>query len=96
MQALAPAAVFRSTCMRIFTKIVETVPSNVVLSAPIVPRRWVLRQGLLDLDSSNAVRFTGTITHRNIGNSVPAKASWFFGTTGNGNSGTQLSDNASR
>lgn len=92
MQALAPAATFRSTCFTIFEKMLNTVPSGVVLSDPIVPREWILRLGHLELDNTNTVRYAGVITTHSKTVVAPAQAAWFFGTNGGGNTGTQQSD----
>jgi len=92
MQNLNSPNTFRTTCFRVFEKMLDTVPSGVVLSAPIVPRQWILRSGHLDLDNTNAVRYIGAITTHHKTAVAPAQASWFFGTNGGGNTGTQLSD----
>jgi hypothetical protein len=91
IQALSPAATFRSTCFTVFEKMLNTVPRGVVLSDPINPRQWLLREGHLDLDSTNAVRYIGVITTHSKTVAAPTQASWFFGTNGGGNTGTQLS-----
>jgi hypothetical protein len=92
IRALSPAATFRSTCFTVFEKMLNTVPRGVVLSGPINPREWLLREGHLDLDSTNVVRFIGVITTHSKTVAAPTRASWFFGTTGGGNTGTQFSD----
>lgn len=70
----------------------NTVPAGVTLSAPIIPRQWILREGHLDLDNANTPIYVGVITTHSKTAVAPLQASWFFGTNGGGNTGTQLSD----
>jgi hypothetical protein len=70
----------------------DSVPTTVQLSDPIVPRQWLLRSGHLDLNSDNTPWYTGVITTHSKTVVAPNKANYFFGTTGGGNTGTLTSD----
>jgi hypothetical protein len=81
---------FGDTCFTIFEKMINTVPSAVTLSDPLLPRPWILRTGSLDLNTAGAVTFSGTITGHGLP-SLPQQASYFYGTVGGGNTGQKLS-----
>lgn len=68
MEALADANTFRSACKRVLQKMIEIVPSTVVLSDPIQPYK-VKPVGLqLTLDAGgNSLLFTGYIRVRTTG-----------------------------
>ncbi|KAH8676486.1 heme peroxidase [Tricladium varicosporioides] len=88
--AMSSPQSFRDTCFAIFTKMINTVPAGTVLSDPIVPRPWLLRESHLDLNSAGSVTFSGVI----IGHGstpLPTNASYFYGTVGGGNTGPKQS-----
>ena len=68
----------------------NTVPMGVSLSGVIGPRPWITREAHLDLLSSGAVTYSGSIvTH---GSTWPSTASYFYGTVGGGNTGPKTSE----
>ncbi|KAG9227959.1 heme peroxidase [Amylocarpus encephaloides] len=81
---------FEQTCLNIFEKMSNTVPSGVTLSAPIVPRPWIMRESHLDLTPLGIVTFQGTISAHGA-TEPPATASYFYGTEGGGNTGPKTS-----
>ena len=75
---------------------IDSVPTTVQLSEPIVPRQWLLRSGRLDLDSNNAPFFKGVITTHSKTVLAPNKANFFFGTEGGGNTGVLTSNDGGK
>lgn len=86
VQALATS--FEDSCFAIFERMLDTVPRGVVLSDPVVPREWILKEGHLDLDSEGEVVYSGTITTWTTG-TAPATASYFY-QSASGESGSTL------
>ncbi|RDL35895.1 uncharacterized protein BP5553_06507 [Venustampulla echinocandica] len=81
ISAMSSPQSFEDTCFTIFEKMINTVPSAVKLSDPIVPRPWILRESHLDLNSAGAVTFSGTIIGHSSA-SLPDTASYSYGTSG--------------
>jgi hypothetical protein len=77
IEAMVSPQSFEDTCYAIFERMLDTVPKSVVLSDPILPRSWILREGHLDLTSTGALNYTGNITTWSK-TTVPAKASYFY------------------
>ncbi|RFU35541.1 hypothetical protein B7463_g815, partial [Scytalidium lignicola] len=90
ISAMASPQSFEDTCFTIFEKMLNTVPSVVTLSDPIVPRPWILRVSQLDLNSSGVVSFSGTITGHSS-DPLPATASYTYETAGGSNTGIKTS-----
>jgi hypothetical protein len=91
ISAMSSPQSFEDTCFAIFEKMINTVPSGVTLSDPVIPRAWILRESHLDLNSAGAVTFSGTITGHSSA-PLPVTASYFYGTAGGGNTGTKSSE----
>jgi len=81
---------FENTCFPIFAKMLNTVPSGVTLSDPIGPSNWITMNSNLDLTSTGAVTYSGTIGTFSK-NPVPGNAAYNYGTTSGGNTGTKSS-----
>lgn len=102
IKAMSSAAAFRSTCLTIFAKMLDTVPKSVTLSSPIGPRPWITKESHLDLTPSGVLRFSGNITTQSkAAGAAPATASYAFLTSsgstaksGNSQAG-RLQDNTS-
>lgn len=58
---------------------INTVPNGIVLSDPIGPRPWILRSGNVDLDTTGALFYSGTITGSGPG-TRPSTASYVYKT----------------
>jgi hypothetical protein len=79
MQSMRDPQAFEDICYNIFDKMLNTVPAAVTLSAPFLPRKWLLRESHVDLTPTGALTYSGTI----IGNSfdpLPSTASYTYGT----------------
>ena len=74
---------FENACFPIFEKMINTVPKDVVLSAPIGPRSWLTMESHLDLTSTGGVTYTGKIGTYSK-SAVPAKATYSYLTSGGG------------
>ncbi|OLN84494.1 WSC domain-containing protein-like protein 5 [Colletotrichum chlorophyti] len=70
MRALADAAVFRTTCKAVFEKMINLVPSNVVLTDAIKPYQVKPVELQLVLTSPTVLRFTGYIRIRTTGSNT--------------------------
>ncbi|KAH8815517.1 heme peroxidase [Xylogone sp. PMI_703] len=81
---------FEDTCFTIFEKMLNTVPSAVTLSDPIVFSPWIISVDQLDLDSAGVVSFSGTITGHSS-SPLPDTASYVYQTASGGNTGTKTS-----
>ena len=79
IKAMSSAASFRSTCLTIFEKMLNTVPAGTTLSSPIGPRPWITKETHLDLSPSGVLRFSGNIsTQSKAAGAAPATASYAF------------------
>jgi hypothetical protein len=85
----ATASAFQKTCIKIFEKMINTVPKNTQLSGPIGPRKFITMFGYVDLIGT-AVRYFGKVgTYGST--AAPTTASYVFGvSSGNGASGNTL------
>jgi hypothetical protein len=92
--AMSSPQSFEDTCLTIFAKMLNTVPSGVTLSDPIGPRPWILRESHLDLNPTGAVTYSGNITGHSAG-PPPPTASYYYGTVGGGNTGPKVSQTGS-
>ena len=90
IKAMAAPGTFEDTCFAIFERMLDTVPKTVTLSDPIVPRTWILREGHLDLTSSGALNFSGTITTHST-TAAPATASYFYANAAGVSTGAKTS-----
>ena len=86
-------AAFEAACFPVFEKMINTVPNGTFLSDVIGPRQWITMESHLDLDSTNAVVFSGVIGHYTGkgGPPSPATATYQYGTIGGGNTGPKTS-----
>ena len=79
VKAMSSADSFRNTCLTIFEKMLNTVPKNVTLSDPVVPRPWITQESHLDLSSSGTLFFSGNITtNEKALKTAPGTASYVF------------------
>lgn len=85
----ASQSAFQKTCIRIFEKMINTVPAGTQLSAPIGPRKFITMFGYVDLSGTNP-KYWGKIgTYGQT--AAPTTASYFFGTTSSsGSPGTSV------
>jgi hypothetical protein len=88
--ALRSATAFRNTCFTVFDKMINTVPAAVTLSDPVVVRPWTMLESQLDLTSTGTVNFTGKIAAHGTP-APPSFATYQYGTTGGGNTGSRTS-----
>jgi hypothetical protein len=65
---------------------INTVPKNVTLSAPIGPRQWILIESHLDISATGAVLYSGTAATYSWG-PVPNQATYVYNTNTGGNTG---------
>ena len=96
INAMKSAQAFEDTCYTIFEKLLNTVPSNVNLSDPIIPRPWTMLESSLDLSPTGAVSFAGKFTSWSKTSAPPATASYSYSTVGGGNTGPQTSAQGGR
>lgn len=89
------ATSFRDTCFAVFDKMMNTVPSTVTLSDPVVVRPWIMLKSFLDLTPAGVANFTGQIAAHATAE-PPATATYQYVTTGNGNTGTKISQVGSK
>ncbi|TVY62831.1 WSC domain-containing protein [Lachnellula suecica] len=61
MQALSTEAVFQTQCNSLFERMLNTVPSAVILSDPISPMTWKGVSIILDISSAGVVSVSGSI-----------------------------------
>lgn len=84
------ATSFRDTCFTVFDKMMNTVPSTVTLSDPVVIRPWIMLKSFLDLTPAGVANFSGVIA-AHATTEPPATATYQYVTVGNGNTGTKNS-----
>ncbi|KAH6671975.1 heme peroxidase [Halenospora varia] len=87
MLALTEAQKFQDTCYTIFEKMLDTVPSNVVLSEVIGPRTWTMGEMHADLRSDGGVVFSGSITWHSLTETPITKANYTYSTSNGGDVG---------
>lgn len=76
-------AAFEQACLGVFAKMINTVPSNVELSAPIGPRPFITMFSFVDLSSAGVITYNGQVgTYSKTGS--PTVASYVYGMTGSG------------
>lgn len=91
IKSMSSAQAFEDTCFTIFEKMINTVPSNVVLSALIGPCPWILKESHLGLSTSSVVSYAGVIaTHGPA--TPPTTANFVFRTSG----GTTIGPSSSK
>lgn len=84
---------FLDTCFTIFEKVIDTIPKGPngqvqVLSDPIIPRQWIIKESHLDLSPSGEVQYSGNITtYARSPALAPLTASYYYGTEEGGNTG---------
>ncbi|KAL0071303.1 hypothetical protein AAF712_001869 [Marasmius tenuissimus] len=71
MQSLADPATFRSTCATVFQRIIDTVPSTVALSEPILPIEVKPRIQQFYLQDKSTLHLEGNIRVRTTERRVP-------------------------
>ncbi|TVY88213.1 WSC domain-containing protein [Lachnellula willkommii] len=79
MQSLSVEATFQSQCNSLFERMINTVPSAVTLSDPVVPMTWKGVDLGLDISSAGAVSIAGYI--RNLYYSVAPPSVVYYDTT---------------
>lgn len=52
---------FETACLKVFAKMVNTVPSGVTLSAPIGPRKFITMYSYVELSSTGVLSYIGQI-----------------------------------
>jgi hypothetical protein len=68
----------------------STVPAAVTLSDPFQVRPWIMGESHLDLTTSGQVSFSGVINAHGT-TAPPNAATYSYGTTSGGNTGTKTS-----
>jgi hypothetical protein len=91
IKTMTSAQAFQDKCYTLFEKMLNTVPSDVVLSDVIIPRAWTMKESHLELSSTGVVSFLGEITSNFKSDTPPATASFQYTTVGGGNTGPQTS-----
>lgn len=94
MQALSEEAAFQSTCYALFERMINTVPSTVTLSDPIVPMVWKGVKIMLDVSSAGVVTISGLI--RNLYTTTAPLSAVSYTTISSAGNSTQTSDTESR
>lgn len=79
--ALTEAQKFQDTCYTIFEKMLDTVPSNVVLSEVVGPRTWTMGESHPDLSTTGDIVFSGFITWHSLTESPLLKANYTYTTS---------------
>jgi len=69
---------------------INTVPKNTTLSDVIGPRQWITMDSNLDLTSTGAVTYSGTIGTYSK-SAVPINAAYQYGTASGGNTSQKTS-----
>lgn len=88
MQSLSVEATFQSQCNSLFERMINTVPSAVTLSDPIVPMTWKGVDLGLDISSTGAVSIAGYI--RNLYSSVAPPTVVYYDTTTSDNAASAV------
>jgi len=70
---------FQNTCIRVFEKMINTVPRGMELSAPIGPRKFITMFGYVDF-SGTAIKYFGRVSTYGK-TAAPSTAAFVFGTT---------------
>jgi hypothetical protein len=94
MQALSAEAAFQAQCNSLFERMINTVPSTVTLSDPIIPMTWKGVDIMLDISSAGSISVSGLIRNLYTTTSPPVTVSYTT-TSSNGNSSAKDSDAAS-
>ena len=88
--AMAQPQAFEDACFNIFNRMMNTVPSSVTLSDPVVIRPWFLRESHLDLTPAGVVYYAGTITGHSA-TTMPPTATYNYGLSTGANQTTKVS-----